>query len=646
MTFLEKIVSTGKSSQRVDIVFVAEGYTESEREKFLSDARIFADYILSSSKNIGRLNDPFSKYAKYFNVSALFVASAESGTDQPSKGIFVDTYFNSTQYGSDGRLNYGDQTKLNLVLEQALPENAREISVVLINSSVYGGAGGSSAWVTSGDIASAEVMLHEMGHSFASLEDEYVDPALQDIYPLHLLDSVHITNLISSIPWSSWMGYKDELGVVGVYEGGYYRSDGVWRATQTSKMLLLGEPFSAPQKEAFVLAFYDKISDYLEIQSDIPGLIKASVPDDEILRFSWFVNNQAAGENTAFFDAYGSGFYRNGNVIAINTVDSSGYVRSDLKKTEQQDVIQLKNVNVSDINQKSYVINDSNALIRADAQNNHIQLGAKAYKNYIDGGSGVDTLVLAASSSDYYLKQLGSGAYLFMQEGQAVMAAINVERVDFSEKIIWIGDALPITLQGTSGKDEFSVALAGDGIDGLDDIDVVTLPGRQNLFSVTFLKNNEWAISSAQGSDTLRNIERLKFDDGAVALDIQGHGGQAYRLYQAAFDRTPDKAGLGYWINHLDNGGSLLDSAAGFIASPEFHKIYGENPNSSELVTRFYQNVLHREPEVEGFDYWVNQLNTGVQTVPMVLSSFSESAENQANLIGTLINGFEYIPWM
>lgn len=59
MIFLEKIVSTGKSSQRVDVVFVAEGYTESEREKFLSDARIFADYILSSSENIGRLNDPF-----------------------------------------------------------------------------------------------------------------------------------------------------------------------------------------------------------------------------------------------------------------------------------------------------------------------------------------------------------------------------------------------------------------------------------------------------------------------------------------------------------------------------------------------------------------------------------------------------------
>ena len=178
MADITRVVSTGPSAQRVDVVFVAEGYQASERSKFLADVAIFSDYMFSVSSNMSRLNAPFSAFENYFNVSALFVASAQSGTDQPNKGIFVDTYFNSTQHGADGRLNYGDQNKLATVLSQSFAADAREIGVVLINSPVYGGAGGSSAWVTTGDIASAEVMLHEIGHSFAGLEDEYADPAL------------------------------------------------------------------------------------------------------------------------------------------------------------------------------------------------------------------------------------------------------------------------------------------------------------------------------------------------------------------------------------------------------------------------------------------------------------------------------------
>jgi hypothetical protein len=92
MADITRLVSTGPSAQRVDIVFVAEGYQASERSKFLADVTIFSDYMRSASANISRLNDPFSAFADYFNVSALFVASAQSGTDQPSKGIYVDTY--------------------------------------------------------------------------------------------------------------------------------------------------------------------------------------------------------------------------------------------------------------------------------------------------------------------------------------------------------------------------------------------------------------------------------------------------------------------------------------------------------------------------------------------------------------------------
>ena len=646
MADLTNIISSGASSKSIDIVFLAEGYQASEKEKFLFDAQNFTDYMFSVSSNLNRLNDPFSKYQKFFNVNALFLASAQSGTDQPNKGIFVDTYFSSTQYGADGRLNYGNQAKVASVLSQQIPENAQEIAVVLINSSVYGGAGGPYAWATTGDIASAEVMLHEIGHSFAGLADEYVDPALVNSHPLYLLNSANVTNSTSNIPWSAWIGHTDELGTVGLYEGGYYRSSGAWRATQNSKMLSLGKPFNAPQKEAFALKFYKSIGDYLELQSNIPGLLAATTPDTELFNFSWSINNQTHAERSTYFDAYKIGAYKNGNTISVNTIDNSGYIRTGLEQTKQTEKLTLDNVAMLDVDTESYLLNQSSILVRMNSSDNQIQIATEARNNYIDGGFGVDTLLLSSTSTDFDLKKMESGTFLFMQQGHAVMAAINIEKVQFSDKIVWLGDATTGTVQGTSGNDTLRVTLNNNNIDGLGGLDTVILLGQRAEFTITSLETGEWTVSSAQWSGTLRNIERLKFDDSAVALDIQGHGGQAYRLYQAAFDRAPDKAGLGYWINYLDNDGKFIDVAAGFVDSVEFKKLYGINPSPERLITRFYQNVLHREPEIEGMEYWLNQLTTGAQTAPTVLANFSESGENQANLLGVLSDGFSYTPWI
>jgi len=68
---------------------------------------------------------------------------------------------------------------------------------------------------------------------------------------------------------------------------------------------------------------------------------------------------------------------------------------------------------------------------------------------------------------------------------------------------------------------------------------------------------------------------RLIFADTAVALDLDGNAGMAYRLYQAAFNRQPDLGGLGYWINALDSGFSLQQVSQDFINSAEFSAAYG-----------------------------------------------------------------------
>jgi dienelactone hydrolase len=148
-------------------------------------------------------------------------------------------------------------------------------------------------------------------------------------------------------------------------------------------------------------------------------------------------------------------------------------------------------------------------------------------------------------------------------------------------------------------------------------------------------------VNGVNGLDVLVDVERLFFSDKAVALDTDGNAGQAYRIYQAAFNRAPDQGGLGFWIKSLDDGNSLSAVANGFINSPEFQTLFGTAPTNADYVSRLYNNVLHRAIDQSGYDFWLATLQT--QTRQDVLVGFSESSENKLQLTGAVQNGIEYI---
>jgi hypothetical protein len=104
--------------------------------------------------------------------------------------------------------------------------------------------------------------------------------------------------------------------------------------------------------------------------------------------------------------------------------------------------------------------------------------------------------------------------------------------------------------------------------------------------------------------------------------------GPVYRLYRAAFGRTPDPAGQAYWEGILLTH-DLPTIAQAFMASAEWLNMYG-NTTDTQFVTLLYRNVLHREPDVGGLGYWVGLLATDPRR-DSVLINFSESAENKAN---------------
>ncbi len=201
----------------------------------------------------------------------------------------------------------------------------------------------------------------------------------------------------------------------------------------------------------------------------------------------------------------------------------------------------------------------------------------------------------------------------------------------------------PLVPGGTAANDQLASSTANDSLDGAAGIDTVRYNCNRSNFTVTKTAAG-WAVSSqAEGLDTLSNIERLRFNDETLALDVSGNAGQAYRLYQAAFNRTPDNDGLKYWIGQLDAGMALQEVAARFISSDEFRRLYGTSPSNADFLTRLYNNVLHRAPDATGYAWWLEQLNTGVHTRTTALMGFSESPENQAGVLNAIINGIDLL---
>lgn len=188
---------------------------------------------------------------------------------------------------------------------------------------------------------------------------------------------------------------------------------------------------------------------------------------------------------------------------------------------------------------------------------------------------------------------------------------------------------------------------SGAVIDGGPGIDTFYVNGTSAFTALVWDGPHLMVRNLFDGSyDRLMNIERLIFPDQAYALDVDGVAGQAYRLYRAAFDRTPDLGGLGFWIGHMDNGLSLQAVAQGFVGSAEFASLYGVAPTDRAFLQAVYRNVLHRDPDGAGLAYWMDALQSGLPRHEL-LAHFSESAENREALIDIIGGGFPYLStWM
>lgn len=259
------IIKNGDPHDHVDLVFVAEGYSEGEFGKFKKDAGRFTDYLFSVK--------PFDSLKKKFNVSGVFRASAQSGVDIPRKRVYKNTAMD-VSYDTFGSRVYATVFD-NKSLRDIAGKVPHDHVIVLVNTEMYGGSGFYNSYTlfTSDNKRSAEIITHEFGHGFAGLADEYISESYFDVYysrgiePLEpnitaWLNSNHVKwgHLITLCAPLPTPATKEHINTVGLFEGAGYTKTGMYRSCRHCVMGAGGLPFCKACQDAIekMIEYYSK----------------------------------------------------------------------------------------------------------------------------------------------------------------------------------------------------------------------------------------------------------------------------------------------------------------------------------------------------------------------------------------------------
>ncbi len=259
-----QVINSGSSSQKVDIAIIPDGYTAKEMEQFEADCKRFTDYFFNTS--------PFKENKNKFNIWGVVMPSEESGTDFPNKGIWVKTALNTnfSTFDTDRYLMTAD----NKSVRDAASNVPYDQIYILVNTGEYGGGAIYNYYSVcmSKNRFEGEVFVHEFGHAFASLADEYVtdDVAYQDFYDLSIEPvDPNLTTLVDfNSKWKEFVDNdtpiptpetKENKDKVGAFEGGGYVKKGIYRPMQNCIMRgLNAEGFCVVCKKAlqYMIDFY------------------------------------------------------------------------------------------------------------------------------------------------------------------------------------------------------------------------------------------------------------------------------------------------------------------------------------------------------------------------------------------------------
>lgn len=235
------LLKNGEADQCIDVAILAEGYTSAEMDTFYQDAEIACESLFS--------HEPFKSMKKRFNIVAVASPSEDSGVSVPRLGDWKHTAFGShfSTFYSD---RYLTTTQVKAI-HNALEGIPYEHIIILANTEEYGGGGiyNSYTLTTAHHPMFRPVVVHEFGHSFGGLADEYFydNDVMTDTYPLDVepweqnistrtdFKSKWEDMLVKNTPVPTLVSDSEKYPV-GVYEGGGYSAKGIYRPANNCRM--------------------------------------------------------------------------------------------------------------------------------------------------------------------------------------------------------------------------------------------------------------------------------------------------------------------------------------------------------------------------------------------------------------------------
>ena len=336
---VDTILYSGPIANRTNLVILGDGYTSSEQAKFLTDAKSVYTKFMQTI--------PYTQYKNYFNVFAVEVISAQSGASHAANSsdnqcagqpaATVNNYFGSAfDCGTASYHRLLCATK-NSAITSVLAANTPfyDQALIIVNSTYYGGAGGQFA-VSSMASAASEIAIHEVGHSFANLADEYWAGS---VYATDTKPNMTSNGNSSTVKWKIWNG----VATVGVYP---HSGDPKWfkPTTNNCKMEVLGLLFCPVCYEAHIEKVHGLVTPYdsytpansttLQITTtDIPFSVKGVLPIPNTLKIQWLLNGTPVKGNSPTYTVQAASI--NGtNQLQARLIDTTLLVRASNHLTQ------------------------------------------------------------------------------------------------------------------------------------------------------------------------------------------------------------------------------------------------------------------------------------------------------------------------
>jgi hypothetical protein len=331
--------ASGPIRNRVNYVILGDGYVASELEApYLAHVRSMVAALF------GERNEPYQRYRRFINICVLKVASNESGVD--GDGRVRDTAFDGK--GDDrSRLGTVNGTKVRAAITRLLPHNMDvDWRSVVLNSDQWWHSGGSiMVWSGAGGSRSSEAAVHEGGHSFHRLADEYDSG---DCRGNSEPTEVNVTaDPTGQLKWKEWLGFNQMpgTGLQRPVQGGRYCQTGIWRPSNSSLMRTVPGPFNSISREKIIRDIYAIVSP-IDGATDgratlaNPAELRVEVVDPAVVKVEWAVDGQVvtADGGPSFTP---SGLAPGSHTVTARAYDDTPWVRGDrsrLQKTVQWSV--------------------------------------------------------------------------------------------------------------------------------------------------------------------------------------------------------------------------------------------------------------------------------------------------------------------